>query len=106
MLKAKRETHTKKMTLYHILIHTSAFCVNCNQVQNALSLMCNYSKAILVMSSIINTDHNCIINGHKSETDGAKNARAESTNKGVMWHSKYITQGQQQRSELPTMTLT
>ena len=83
MLWAKRDTHKQNDIVLYILIHTSVFCVNCNQVQNALSLMCNYSKTILVMSSIINNDHNCIINGHKSETDGAQSARTESTNKGV-----------------------
>ena len=36
----------------------------------------------------------------------AQSTCAESTNKGVNQHSKYLTQAQQQRPELPTVTLT
>ena len=36
----------------------------------------------------------------------AQRAGAESTQRGVNWRSKYITQVQQQRPEWPTLTLT
>ena len=36
----------------------------------------------------------------------AQSAHAESTHKGVNWHSKYVTQVQQQRPESPMVTLT